>query len=130
MRFGCLSKWEVAEYLFILANQFQKYDVTQVQDSRDSATNVLSHKSDPWTVGTCITRAGILLLINQPNFPPRVFELMVTALAVTERQNTPKTTFFTAVSRPFYNVQWDRFYGLEEFSENYIHELIRVVGRK
>jgi hypothetical protein len=44
---------QVAECLFILANQFQKYDVTQVQDSRDSATNVLSNKSDLWTVGTC-----------------------------------------------------------------------------
>ena len=30
---------------------------------------------------------------------------MVTALVVTERQNTPKITFFTAVSQPFYNVQ-------------------------
>ena len=41
---------------------------------------------------------GILLLI-QVKFPP-----MVLALVVTERQNTPKITFSTAVSRPFYNV--------------------------
>jgi len=50
-----------------------------------------------------LVRAGILLLIQ------RILHLgsglVGVVLVVTKRQNTPKTTFFTAVSRPFYNAQ-------------------------
>ena len=56
-----------------------------------------------WTVGTCGTRTGTLLLITI-EFSTES-ELMDLVLVAMERQNTPKITFFTAVSRPFYSVQ-------------------------
>ena len=65
-------------------------------------SEALSHDPSS-TVGTCTTRTGGHTAPHQPtNFPRR--ELTVAALVVTERQNTPKITLFTAVSRPFYNV--------------------------